>query len=155
MFSLPASCALSHAWNWVGRDSCPSWAGSRLPKSQKSGLRENKIAAARFPLSFRPFRFKNGVFRRISDPKVCVICFACSTFLSFLHCFLCLSSLLTMAVLQAFVSHIYFSSVSLFFRLLVTVSANFGYEQSVPGIYLGCICGGIIQLKPVARITFS
>jgi hypothetical protein len=60
-----------------------------------------------------------------------------------------------MAVLQAFLSHIYFSSVSLLFRLLVTVSANFGYEQSVPGIYLGCICGGIIQLKPVVRITFS
>ncbi len=87
-FSLPASCALSHAWNWVGphagRDSCPSWAGSRLPKSQKSGLRGNKIAAARFPLSFRPFRFKSGVFRRISDPKVCVICLLVPPF--FLSC---------------------------------------------------------------------
>ncbi len=85
--SLP-HVLLSHAWNWVGphagRDSCPSWAGSRLPKSQKSGLRGNKIAAARFPLSFRPFRFKNCVFRRISDPKVCVICLLVPAF--FLSC---------------------------------------------------------------------
>jgi hypothetical protein len=50
---------------------------------------------------------------------------ACSNFLSFLHCFLCLSSLLTMAVLQAFLSHIYFSSVSLLFRLLVTGISRF------------------------------
>ncbi len=95
VFSLPASCALSHAWNWVGshagRDSCPSWAGSRLPKSQKSGLRENKIAAACFPLSFRPFRFKNGVFcgEFLTLRYVC-----CASSISFAYLFLfCLASL--------------------------------------------------------------